>query len=56
LYKKTVIQNLLNPQAHSKFHASASMNKIDEVEPEPEVEQNKRMALSVAESTKVENV
>lgn len=40
LYKKTVIQNLLHPQKAQMFNSSVSMNKIDEIEPEPEVEKN----------------
>ena len=70
LYKKTVIQNLLHPQKVQMFSSSVSMNKIDEIEPEPEVEKNSpsipfkpnrntnngTVASLAADSAKVEDV
>ena len=69
LYKKTVIQNLLHPQKVQMFNSSVSMNKIDEIEPEPEVEKhspsipfkhrntnNGTVASVAADSAKVEDL
>lgn len=38
LYKRTVVQNLLHPQKVHLFQSTISMNKIEEIEPEPEVD------------------